>query len=153
MIESASIRDSLKLSRDIDRCVFCDEHMFELHHIVPRHLGGPDSGPQIPLCATHHRHLHYFTMKLMRGETPSSTPFPESAANVKFNSLFLRLCRIIIDASILQEGSIDPSQPRGVGVKVPHEILVKMHLRKSDLGFTNVGDYVKSLIYRDLSTL
>jgi hypothetical protein len=145
------IRDRYSRPDHPDLCIFCDDSAMEQHHIVPKHLGGPEKGPLVPLCANHHGRLHYYTMKLLSGKTPEEIPFPESQA--RNNELFLLLCQIIIDATIIREGNLNPNQLRNVGCKIPHSLLIKLHLRKSDLGFSNTGDYLISLIERDVANL
>ena len=45
--------------RFLYRCVVCFGHYNEIHHIVPKSLGGEDVAEnKVPLCQKHHKEIH-----------------------------------------------------------------------------------------------
>lgn len=136
----------------LEVCCLCRQApKFDGHHIYPRHLGGPEAGPTIPLCANHHRDLHLVSNALIAGRLPASYPFDEQQPWAML--AFAKLCEMIIDCKLLSEGNSAPLQPRKVQLELPHALLVRAHLRKADLGFTNLPAYIIQLIQRDTAGL
>lgn len=63
----------LVLSRDNHRCTECGESQnLEVHHVVPRRLGGPDEPSNlVTLCSACHFRLHV-TSQTQLGELPTA---------------------------------------------------------------------------------
>lgn len=46
-------------SKKLDKCIFCDYKIFELHHVLEKHKGGIESLKNlIPTCPNHHQEIH-----------------------------------------------------------------------------------------------
>lgn len=140
---AASVSKSLE--REDNKCWSCDSHSLveatEWHHIVPQHLGGPKDGPLVNLCGSCHNKVHRVAVKRSKNNN-------EDEVNVK-QSLLVKLIVKAMFADKNNEGEI----PRNIMFKVPDKTLRKMHKRKLDTGFTNLTDYIKSLIEKDINML
>ncbi len=130
-------------STDPNRCCICGTDLtVQGHHIIPRHLNGPEDGPLAALCSVHHLNLHYITNGKEKPNYPS---------DLKGVSLFKYklLAVFIIRAKLLAE-QVDPSfVPRKIMVQVPHALLQRLHQRKQDLGYSNLQDYLTDVLVRD----
>ena len=130
---------------NFEHCCICGTTIeVQSHHLFPRHLGGPDDGPQIPICSKDHLMVHHLTGK--NQEIPPG--FTE-----KQIQLIKVLVRFINIAKVQYE-ELDPSLiDRKIMIKVPHALLKRLHKRKLDSGYSNLSDYILDLLLRDTMNL
>lgn len=121
-------------------CCICKGQKFEDHHVFPRHLGGPNEGPTVPLCANHHKRVHQGFNSLVKGK-----PYEFDSGKTEALSKFIIQC--------FTNSVVSDQQPRKLVIEIPDKWLKKLHLRKVDKGYSNVVEYIKSLIARDISDL
>jgi hypothetical protein len=123
-------------------CIVCNTNLeVQQHHIIPRHLGGPDDGPLVPICSLHHLLIHRQSSK----DESSFTP-----AQLQIISM---LRRFIIIAKQTAE-DMDPTLvDRKSIVVLPHGLQQRAHKRKQDLGYSNFQDYILHLVHADCEKL
>jgi hypothetical protein len=129
------------------KCVICDTTLeTQKHHILPKHLGGPDDGPLIDICSAHHLMIHHISTK-----NPIPPGFtPKQIKIIRVLVRFITLAKIEYDnANSADKTWID----RKIIVTVPDALLKRAHKRKLDCGHTNLADYILELITRDTSIL
>lgn len=122
-------------------CAICNTQIeVQGHHLFPRHLGGPQDGPLISLCSAHHLLVHRLSGK--------SKTIPEG-----FTASQIKLIRILvqfIEIAKIQAEDLDPTFiDRKVPLTVPHALLKRLHKRKADEGYSNLQDYILSLLLKD----
>jgi len=112
--------------------------------VWPRHLGGPLDGPLLSLCSKHHLMVHHLAGKAK--EIPPG-----------FNESQIKLIKILvqfINIAKMQYDDLDPTWiDRKVTVTMPDALLKRAHKRKQDSGYSNLQDYILSLIVKDTLVL
>ena len=138
-------RELLKSFPDNSKCSVCSTSIeVQGHHMWPLHLGGPQDGPLLALCSKDHLMVHHLSGK--KKEIPPGF----TATQIKL----IRLLVQFINIAKIQFEDMDPSVvERKMMIKVPQALLKQAHKRKQDCGFSNLEDYVLSLIVRDTSSL
>lgn len=144
LLQKATIIAS-KINKNDGKCAACPPEnrlpVQELHHIWPTSLGGPKDGPLAQLCGSCHNKIHKDALLVSRqGHPDNQTP-------VQY------LCTKIIVQAMYADVINGENTPRNIMFKVSDIQLKKMHKRKLDLGFTNMVDYIKSLIEKDILNL
>ena len=137
-------RVSNSLVRDDGLCPACFPKRVvtsESHHILPQHLGGAPDSPQVMLCGSCHTLIHTSALKMARQEEPDNLTPTQSI-----------LVKMIVKCMFADQPN-SAELPRHIMFTVPDLVLKKMHKRKLDTGFTNLTEYVKSLIMRDIGEL
>lgn len=121
----------------------CQQPALEEHHIFPTHLGGEKSGPTVWLCSNCHRNIHLAASRIYRGKPPGD-----------FNPLWLEQAAPLIGRIVRAlrefEGADDSQIESRLIIKIPRAELRAVHLRKMDLGFSSLENYVLALIRADL---
>jgi hypothetical protein len=132
------------------KCYICDlEGEHESHHIIPLHLGGPKDGPQVNLCSICHHDLHLVANSVYKGNSEHLEVF--SPENMKKASI---LIRAIVSSKInIEATGKPPNAIQRLMIEIPNGLLVKLHLRKADLGFTSLQKYLISLLETDAGKL
>jgi hypothetical protein len=130
---------------DDNLCALCSTSIeVQGHHLWPRHLGGPLDGPLLSLCSKDHLMIHHLTGK--KKEIPPG-----------FNESQIKLIKILvqfINIAKLQYDDLDPTWiDRKIIVTLPDALLKRAHKRKQDSGYSNLQDYVLSLIVKDTLVL
>ena len=132
----------LRYFPDREKCAICGTTIeVQGHHMFPRHLGGPVDGPLLGLCAKHHLMIHHLS--------GNNKNIPEDGFDTNQIKLVKMLVQFINIAKIQAE-DLDPTWiDRKVMVTVPHALLKRLHKRKQDSGFSNLSDYIMSLLVKD----
>lgn len=135
-----------KYAVDSNRCCICNSDLaVQLHHVIPKHLGGPENGPLVPLCSGHHYFLHLVS------NSKTTPQFPKLDQSALFK---LKVLSRFILMSKLENEEMDPSFiPRKIMIEVPHALLTRMHKRKKDKGYSNLKDYITEIILNDTMLL
>jgi hypothetical protein len=124
-------------------CYICRlEGEHESHHIIPLHLGGPKEGPQINLCSICHHNLHLIANRVYKGKSEGLELFsPDEWTRASL------LVRAIVSSKIqIESTGKPPNSIQRLMIEIPNSLLVKLHIRKADLGFTSLSSYIKSIL-------
>jgi hypothetical protein len=128
------------------KCYICKTPgRFESHHIIPLHLGGPKNGLQIQLCERCHSSLHLIANAFYKGKHDHTELFNQTE--------FERakpLIGAIVDAKIKVETTGKPPDSiQRLMLEIPNELLVKLHIRKADCGYTSLVTFLMDLLKRE----
>lgn len=132
---------------DPARCCVCNTDLsVQGHHVYPRHLNGPQDGPLVPLCSTHHLQIHYLSGNSKDYRYPTDL--------TKLGLFKMKaLVTFIVRAKLCMEDEDPTLVPRKVIVSIPHGLLQRCHKRKQDLGYSSLGDYLTHLMLNDTMSL
>jgi hypothetical protein len=118
------------------------------HHVVPKCYGGLDKAPLLELCENCHKAIHYTAedeyagnidkIYLLPDQLQRARPYIEAIKKAKFN---------------YEQSPNSGHISKKVMLVVPEEVLVKMHKRKSSLGFKALDKYLRYLVEKDLKNL
>lgn len=117
------------------------------HHIIPKSYGGDPGGPLLSLCENCHKAIHYtaeaeYSNKkvdyLQQPHLDNARPYIEAIKKAK--DLFER--------TVGKEHLL-----KKIIVEITQNDLVKVHKRKSALGFKSLEKYLQHLIKTDIRVL
>lgn len=131
-------------------CIVCKEsEEWDWHHIIPISEGGPKDGPQVRLCPVCHRKIHLLANDVFKGKTERLESFkPEEMDRV------IPLVQAIVSSKIRNESSGKPhSSISRLMIEIPFPLMVKLHQRKRDLGFSSLQKFLIALFERETETL
>ena len=124
-------------------CQLVGEH--DSHHIMPIAYGGPKEGPQVWLCSICHRKIHLVANDVYKGKSKrleSFTPVQWERAGV--------LVRAIVSSKIqLEAAGKPPDSTQRIMIEIPNHILLRLHIRKKELGFTSLQTFLLTLIKKE----
>lgn len=136
---------SNRIKREDNKCSACPPTSAlpyqEGHHIWPTSLSGPQDGPLAYICGSCHSKIHKQALQMYKNLPVENLTVVQAI-----------LVKIIVKAMVAEQPNI-ANTPRNIMFKVTDQQLKRMHKRKLDLGYTNLIDYVKSLIEKDLKEL
>lgn len=124
-----------------NKCFICDSGgIIDVHHVIPQATGG-EAGPTVSLCPSCHSGIHRQAMNIL-----SKTAKKISYFNEEQMVRAKPLVKILV--AYIQRGKEDDSQRARsiVSVEVDVQFLKILHLLKVDAGFTNLEEYVLSLL-------
>lgn len=130
------------------KCPIClEDKPLQEHHEHPIEYGGDPDGNTTDLCASCHLSIHH-TAEALTSKKGLKTKYLNDDQLLRSQFLIKK----IISAKLTC--NINPNNPRKILLKnIPHSLLVKLHKRKLDRGFTNLEKYIMSLLEKDISIL
>ena len=130
-------------------CPICGQHstIYNKHHICPKAYGGDPKGALLTLCENCHKGIHY-TAEAEYSNKKSSYFQGEVLNNARPYIEAIKKAKDLFERTIGADHLL-----KKVIVEVPQGLLVKMHKRKSGLGFKALDKYLISLIEQDCKRL
>jgi hypothetical protein len=122
-------------------CAICldDDGSLDSHHIWPIAFGGPESGPQVMLCSSHHRKLHTFSNRVYKGSLEGKEDYFTEEEFVRATPLI----QAIVNAKIRMETSGRPIDTiRRLQLDIPQTLYLKLHNAKQDTGFSSLQAFI-----------
>jgi hypothetical protein len=126
-------------------CAICveDDGTLDSHHIFPVAYGGPEDGPQVMLCSSHHRKLHTFSNRVYKGKAKDYSDF---FSDIEFKRA-TPLIQAIVNARIQLEMSGRPVNTiRRLQLDIPQSLYLALHNLKRDKGFTNLQTFIIAVL-------
>ena len=128
------------------KCYICGRiGRFESHHVIPLHLGGPKDGLQVKLCESCHSNLHLLSNSIYKGRYDRLELFDEQQ---------MYRARPLIQAIVSSKIKIEstgkpPDSIQRLVLELPNALLVKLHKRKADCGYTSLNSFLMDLLERE----
>ncbi len=124
----------------------------ESHHLVPKAYGGAEDGPMVSLCSSCHKNAHFEAEALSAKHKKKVLVHYLSTQQLN-RKITQEIIATIIRVKYHFNKETNPNVKRKVIVEVPQSTLTKMHKRKLDTGFSNMEQYILSLITKDITRL
>ena len=130
------------------QCLVCGTTLnLQSHHITPVSLGGPEDGPQVPLCGNCHSNIHKMAESL-RTKAVQQGAIPPMLFNKEEFERAKPLIQAILTAHTSFESLAQSNEPRRrmFVLHIGDADWARLHKAKADAGFTSMTKYLTNLL-------
>lgn len=137
----------------MNKCYICGStSALQEHHIYPVQYGFAKTSPMITLCGGCHDRLHILaSMVMSKNSKFKDQPFDTQQQFERAKPLV----QCIINAKNIFETKPQSNEPRRkmITIQIGDADWVKFRKRQMDCGFSNISDFIVSLIKKEISNI